>query len=83
MLRKKAHNQVEKRYRANLNAGFRKLENVIKQDCATSVTDSKMAKGSKPGRKVLILHHVYEYILALQAELRLLQKRLGEKQDCA
>ncbi|KAF5855730.1 hypothetical protein ETB97_008566 [Aspergillus alliaceus] len=82
MLRKKAHNQVEKRYRANLNAGFRKLEDVIKQDCATSVTDSKMAKGSKPSRKVLILHHAYEYIVALQAELRLLQKRLGEKQDC-
>ncbi|KAE8389437.1 hypothetical protein BDV23DRAFT_157260 [Aspergillus alliaceus] len=79
MLRKKAHNQVEKRYRANLNAGFKQLEDVTKQDCATSATDTKMAKGLRPGRKALILQHAYEHIVGLQAELRSLQMRLGEK----
>ncbi|KAK6837488.1 Helix-loop-helix DNA-binding domain protein [Aspergillus parasiticus SU-1] len=79
MLRKKAHNQVEKRYRANLNAGFKQLEDVTKQDATTAATDTKMAKGLRPGRKALILQHAYEHIVCLQAELRSLQKRLGER----
>ncbi|GMF77251.1 unnamed protein product [Aspergillus oryzae] len=79
MLRKKAHNQVEKRYRANLNAGFKQLEDVTKQDSTTATSDTKMAKGLRPGRKALILQHAYEHIVCLQAELRSLQKRLGER----
>ncbi|KAB8262126.1 hypothetical protein BDV32DRAFT_136825 [Aspergillus pseudonomiae] len=79
MLRKKAHNQVEKRYRANLNAGFKQLEDVTKQDTTTTPTDTKMAKGLRPGRKALILQHAYEHIIGLQAELRILQRRLGER----
>ncbi|KAE8140834.1 hypothetical protein BDV38DRAFT_239476 [Aspergillus pseudotamarii] len=79
MLRKKAHNQVEKRYRANLNAGFKQLEDVTKQDCTTATTDTKMAKGLRPGRKALILQHAYEHIIGLQAELRSLQKILSER----
>ncbi|KAE8356076.1 hypothetical protein BDV28DRAFT_145575 [Aspergillus coremiiformis] len=79
LLRKKAHNQVEKRYRANLNAGFKQLEDVTKQDCATAITDTKLAKGLRPGRKALILQHAYEHIVGLQAELHSLQKRLGER----
>ncbi|KAE8374397.1 hypothetical protein BDV26DRAFT_270118 [Aspergillus bertholletiae] len=79
LLRKKAHNQVEKRYRANLNAGFKQLEDVTKQDSTNTTTDTKMAKGLRPGRKALILQHAYEHIIGLQAELRALQKRLAER----
>jgi hypothetical protein len=78
MMRKKAHNQVEKRYRANLNAGFKQLEDITKQEFATGAADNKMAKGLRPGRKALILQHAYEHIVGLQAELHSLQMRLGE-----
>ncbi|KAF7585625.1 hypothetical protein BBP40_010424 [Aspergillus hancockii] len=79
MMRKKAHNQVEKRYRANLNAGFKQLEDITKQEFAAGVADTKMAKGLRPGRKALILQHAYEYIIGLQTELHSMQMRLGER----
>ncbi|KAE8151451.1 hypothetical protein BDV25DRAFT_138871 [Aspergillus avenaceus] len=77
MMRKKAHNQVEKRYRANLNAGFKQLEDVTKLEPVSAATDQKMAKGLRPGRKALILQNAYEHILGLQAELKALQQQLG------
>lgn len=79
MLKKKTHNQVEKRYREKLSAGFKQLEDITKHDCATSAIDTNIAKGLRPGRKGLILHHAYGRIIRLKAEICSLQRRLLER----
>ncbi|KAB8238961.1 uncharacterized protein BDW43DRAFT_305850 [Aspergillus alliaceus] len=74
--RKEAHNQVERRYRANLNAGFKQLEDITKQEAGTIGTDVKSAKGLRPGRKALILQNAYDRIISLQFELQALQNKI-------
>ncbi|KAF5866537.1 hypothetical protein ETB97_011422 [Aspergillus alliaceus] len=44
-LRKKEHNEVERRYRADLNARFKQLEDATKQETATAGPDVKSARG--------------------------------------
>ncbi|KAB8079713.1 hypothetical protein BDV29DRAFT_151630 [Aspergillus leporis] len=75
-LRKKAHNQVESRYRANLNARFKQLEDATKQETVTTGTDIKLVKGLRPGRKALILQKAYGRIVSLQFELQALQRKV-------
>jgi hypothetical protein len=42
-LPKQAHNLVEKRYRENMSARFKQLDDVTKQEAATTGTDAKVA----------------------------------------
>ncbi|KAB8237486.1 uncharacterized protein BDW43DRAFT_178981 [Aspergillus alliaceus] len=76
-LRKKAHNEVERRYRADLNARFKQLEDATKQETATAGPDVKSTRGLRQGRKALILQNAYDRIISLQTELQTLHQMIS------
>ncbi|KAE8397490.1 hypothetical protein BDV37DRAFT_289378 [Aspergillus pseudonomiae] len=76
ILQKRRHNQVEKRYRENLDARFKQLDNAIRQGTAAAGSDAKSAKGRRPGRKALILQNAYDHIVGLQTKLQTLQTKI-------
>jgi hypothetical protein len=70
ILRRKVRNQVEKRYRANLNAKSKQLEGVIRQNHGIAGADIKLDEGSKSSRRASILQD------SIQTDLRSLQESI-------
>ncbi|KAE8332986.1 hypothetical protein BDV39DRAFT_73947 [Aspergillus sergii] len=76
ILRKIRHNQVEKRYRADLDARFKQLDDATRQGTAAAGSDAKSAKGRRPSRKALILQNASDHIVSLQTKLKTLQTEI-------
>ncbi|KAE8131195.1 hypothetical protein BDV38DRAFT_30191 [Aspergillus pseudotamarii] len=76
ILRKIRHNQVEKRYRADLDARFKQLDDATRQGTAAAGSDAKSAKGRRPGRKASILQNASDRIISLQTKLKTLQTEI-------
>lgn len=70
--RKRAHNQIEKRYREGLNSKFLQLEDVLRNRHDHILPDQQ----SKRSKRAEVLEIAYDNILELQGEVRSLKKKL-------
>lgn len=90
--RRKSHNIVERRYRVNLNAKFRKLEEVVLQGTASPSPSSPYSSQQTPSprrpsspqktrSKARILDGALSYIESLESEISSLKEAMDVSKD--